>query len=253
MRLRTTMPEATLPRARLPRAAMARSAMLKAASLLPLLVLGACAGSQRFVAGGPAQPGYSQPQLQSAPPISSAPVTSEPLPPPGGYPVASAPPQGSGSLPPPADPFFTPGAGSPNAGATMPAAPPMMSTPTQPTEVPTLRGGGGQVATLGGSAGSGAGAVSTRDGVIGNWTAREATGGSCRVQLSSAPALDLYRANAAGCANRDLQKVTAWDYRDGEVYLYQQGGGIVARLRASDGKAMSGAVTKSGASLSLNR
>jgi hypothetical protein len=219
---------------------------LKALSLLPLLALTACAGSQRFVGGGPVQPAYSQPPLQSAPPISSAPVISEPLPPPGGYPVASAPPPSSGALPPPQDPFF-----NPNAGAPPPAAPP----PVQPSEVPTLRGGSGQVATLGSGSGSGSarGPVTSRDGLIGNWTAREATGSSCRVQLSSAPSLELYRANASGCANRDLQKVNAWDYRDGEVYLYQQGGSVVARLRASDGAAMNGAVTKSGASLSLNR
>ncbi len=225
-----------------------RATALKALSLLPLLALTACAGSQRFVGGGSAQPSYSQPPLQSAPPISSAPVISEPLPPPGGYPVASAPPPGSGALPPPQDPFFNPNAGAP---APTPAPPP----PAQPAEVPTLRGGSGQVATLGSGSGSGSarGPVSSRDGLIGNWTAKEATGGSCRVQLSSAPSLDLYRANASGCANRDLQKVNAWDYRDGEVYLYQQGGGVVARLRASDGSAMNGAVTKSGASLSLNR
>ena len=47
--------------------------------------------------------------------------------------------------------------------------------------------------------------------------------------------------------------MTAWDYRSGEVYLYQQGGTVVARLRASDGGAMSGAVTKSGAALSMSR
>jgi hypothetical protein len=226
-----------------------RTGLLKAVAVLPLLALTACAGSQRFSGPGQSaygQPSYGQPTLQSAPPISSAPVMSEPLPPPGGYPVASAPPQG-GALPPPQDPFF-----DPNAGAPPPSAP---SQAPQQSTIPTLRGGGGEVATLGGSgaAATGRGAVSSRDNVIGNWTAREATGGSCRVQLSSAPALDLYRANANGCANRDLQKVTAWDYRNGEVYLYQQGGTMVARLRASDGGAMSGAVTKSGAALSMSR
>ena len=232
-----------------------RAGLFKAAGLLPLLALTACAGSQRFDGRsspqqgygqqGYGQPSYSQPNLQPAPPISSAPVTSEPLPPPGGYPVASAPPS-AGALPPPQDPFF-----DPNAGAPVASAPP----PVQPSTIPTLRGGQGEVATLGAGAGGGAprGAVSSRDGVIGNWTAREATGGSCRVQLSSAPALDLYRANAAGCANRDLPKVTAWDYRNGEVYLYQQGGSVVARLRAGDGGAMNGAVTKSGAALSMSR
>jgi hypothetical protein len=214
---------------------------LKAAALLPLLALTACAGSQRFTGPAPGGPVYSQPTLQPAPPISSAPVTSEPLPPPGGYPVASAP--GSGALPPPGDPYFNPNAGAPQGQA------------GPPTEggAPALRGGSGQVATLGQGAGSARGAATSRDSVVGNWTAREATGSSCRVQLSSSPALDLYRATAAGCANRDLQRVTAWDYRDGEVYLYQQGGTVVARLRTSSGGAMDGAVTKSGAALSLNR
>ena len=221
---------------------------LKAAGLLPLLALTACAGSQRFVGGPGPVSAYGQPTLQPAPPISSAPVTSEPLPPPGGYPqqggypVASAQP---GVLPPPQDPYYNPAPGMPQQ-TPAPAAP-------QATEVPTLRGGSGPIATLGAGSSTVRPAVSSRDGVIGNWTAKEATGSSCKVQLSSAPALDLYRANAAGCANRDLQKVTAWDYRDGEVYLYQQGGTVVARLRSSGGGAMDGAVTKSGAALSLNR
>ena len=34
---------------------------------------------------------------------------------------------------------------------------------------------------------------------------------------------------------------------------YQQGGTVVARLRASDGGSMNGAVTKSGAALSMSR
>ena len=216
---------------------------LKAAGLLPLLALTACAGSQRFV-GGPGQgSAYGQPNLPPAPPISSAPVTSEPLPPPGGYPVASAQP---GALPPPQDPYYNPTAPGMPQQTPAPAAP-------QPTDVPTLRGGSGQIQTLGSGSSPARPAVSSRDGVIGSWTAKEATGTSCKVQLSSSPALDLYRANAAGCANRDLQKVTAWDYRDGEVYLYQQGGTVVARLRSSGGGAMDGAVTKSGAALTLSR
>ena len=92
---------------------------------------------------------------------------------------------------------------------------------------------------------------SGRSAVVGAWTARVA-GASCRVQLSSTPALDLYRASAAGCANGDLAKVSAWDYRDGEVYLYQSGGTIAARLRSGDG-ALSGVLTKSGAPLALAR
>ncbi|GEP06204.1 AprI/Inh family metalloprotease inhibitor [Methylobacterium oxalidis] len=91
-----------------------------------------------------------------------------------------------------------------------------------------------------------------RSAVVGSWTARDAAGASCKVSLSSAPALDLYKASAAGCANKDLAKVTAWDYRDGEVYLYQAGGTVAARLRQGGG-ALDGALTKSGASLALVR
>jgi Protease inhibitor Inh len=91
-----------------------------------------------------------------------------------------------------------------------------------------------------------------RSAVVGGWTAREATGSTCRVQLSSSPALDLYKASSAGCGNRDLARVSAWDYRDGEVYLYQPGGAVAARLRAS-GEGLQGALAKSGAPLSLTR
>ncbi|WP_353185694.1 AprI/Inh family metalloprotease inhibitor [Bosea sp. (in: a-proteobacteria)] len=212
---------------------------LKAAALLPLLALTACAGSQRF--SGPVMnpPSYNQPALPAAPPVASAPVTSEPLPPPGGYPAASAPAPGA----PGQDPFFESGGVPPGQGQ-----PPM----EQPGSGPAAPGNN-QIAGLGPSPTTPARPSATRDNVIGGWTAREATGGTCRVQLSSAPTLDLYRASSSGCANRDLQKITAWDYRDGEVYLYQQGGTVAARLRATSGNALDGAVTKSGAALSLNR
>ena len=91
-----------------------------------------------------------------------------------------------------------------------------------------------------------------RSSVVGGWTARDATGSTCRVQLSSSPALDLYKASAAGCANKDLARVTAWDYREGEVYLYQPGGAVAARLRTSGGT-LDGALAKSGAPLTLVR
>lgn len=234
------------------------SALLRAASLLPLVLLTACAGSQRFGGYGSGSgqavaraPVYGEP-IQSAPQIQSAPITSEPLPPPGGYPSpppqsggypAGGPAPGPGGMPPQNDPFFDPQAAQP--GQQPPAQRPVEPAPPQVANAnPGATPGGGSTRS---------GAVSTRDGVIGNWTAQEATGGSCRVQLSSSPSLDLYRANATGCSNRDLQQVNAWDYRDGEVYLYQRGGAVVARLRVGSGGAMNGAITKSGAGLSLNR
>lgn len=234
----------------------ARTAALKrTAALLPLLALTACAGSQRF--SGPVMnpPSYSQPALPSAPPVSSAPITSEPLPPPGGYP-AGAPQaggypvaggsQGGGALPPPQDPFFDPNAGGAPQGQTLPPA-------GQPDQTPGLRGSSSQVAGLGQSPAAAPPPSASRTSVVGGWTAREATGGTCRVQLSSTPTLDLYRASSSGCANKDLQKISAWDFRDGEVYLYQQGGTVAARLRSSGSGALDGAVTKSGASLSMSR
>jgi len=220
------------------------AALTRAAALLPLLVLTACAGSQRFSGPTMNPPSYSQPVLPSAPPISSAPITSEPLPPPGGYPAASAPPPAGGGLPAPQDPFFDPNAAPPAQGQALPPA-------GQPEQAPGLRGSSNQVAGLG-AAPAAPRPGASRDSMVGGWTAREATGGSCRIQLSSTPTLDLYRASSSGCANRDLQKITAWDYRDGEVYLYQQGGTVAARLRGG-GSSLDGAVTKSGAGLSLSR
>ena len=95
-------------------------------------------------------------------------------------------------------------------------------------------------------------APSGRSSLVGGWTARDATGTSCRVTLSSSPALDLYRASSAGCSNADLSRVTAWDYRDGEVYLYQPGGTVAARLRGGGG-GLTGVLAKSGAPLTLAR
>jgi hypothetical protein len=92
----------------------------------------------------------------------------------------------------------------------------------------------------------------TRSGMVGSWTAREATGATCRVQLSSSPALDLYRATTGGCVNKDLARVNAWDFREGEVYLYQPGGAVAARLRVSGGN-LDGALARSGAPLTLTR
>ena len=190
------------------------------------LMLGAC-GSDRFGGGSPrmaaaARPGpvfnAPEPLAEPAPVISSGPVSSAPLPPPPGSPGPLA---GDPALPPATGPVI----------ADVPAMPP----PVQP-QAPI------QVAAV---------APAGRSAVMGGWTAREASG-SCRVQLSSSPALDLYKASAAGCSNRDLSRVTAWDFREGEVYLYQPGGAVAARLRPAGG-ALEGVIAKSGAPLTLAR
>jgi hypothetical protein len=189
------------------------------ATLCAVLALGACSSTRL---GGSSMRGASAaPALVPAPGIEavpSGPVESAPLAPIEGQPlppIAGAPaPLGSG---------LTPAPGTDVAG--LPPAPAPAPAPAAP---------------------------SSRTSMVGNWSARDASGKACRIQLSSSPALDLYRASASGCSNQDLSKVNAWDYRDGEVYLYQTGGSVAARLRGSS-SSLSGVLAKSGAPLSLAR
>jgi len=151
--------------------------------------------------------------VAAAPPSRSTTVTAEPLPAPN-YPGSSP----SVIVAPPAD----------AAPAPRPAEPRVASLPPAVSSGPS------------------------RTAVTGAWTLREGSGSTCRVQLSSSPSLDLYKASAAGCGSQDLQRITAWDYRDGEVFLYAPGGNVVARARG-EGGALAGAVTRSGAPISLSR
>lgn len=178
------------------------------------LALGACSSSSRF-GGSPFRGAQAAPVMPQEPveAVPSGPVSSEPLAPIPGQP-----------LPPVAG---APMSGSP--GGTDLAALPPSSAPVAAPAAPA-----------------------SRTSMVGNWTARDAAGGTCRIQLSSSPALDLYRASSTGCSSTDLTKVNAWDYRDGEVYLYQQGGAVAARLRGSS-SALSGVLAKSGAPISLSR
>jgi hypothetical protein len=200
-------------------------------TLCAALAVSAC-GSARLNTGTGARaavrpaPVYNAPEeVEPAPAAPSGAVSSEPLPPPGGYGVAN--------------PGYPPPGG---AGPIVADVPTMPSAPA-PVELlrPTVEPPRQQIAV----------ASPSRSAVVGGWTAREASG-SCRLQLSSTPALDLYKASASGCVNRDLARVTAWDFRDGEVFLYQPGGAVAARLRPSGG-AMDGVLAKSGAPLALSR
>jgi hypothetical protein len=180
-------------------------------------VLAACAsdrlGESRTVASRPTPP-VSVPEPVTA--IPADPVTSEPLPPLPGSPVASAP-------------------------APVVADVPIMSSSPAPVEPAPAR-----IAAIESAP------PASRASAVGAWTAREASGTSCRVQLSSTPSLDLYKAGASGCGNKDLARITAWDFRNGEVYLYQPGGAVAARLRSSSGT-LEGVLAKSGAPLTLSR
>lgn len=193
---------------------MLRPSLSSFAVLCLAASLGACASSR--LDGPRTRAPSPQASLEAVPAVPSGTVTAAPLAPPPG--VAASP-----DAPPP-------GA----QAAVSPAAPTVIAEPVAPPAPPP------PVVTSG------------RASVVGSWDARDATGANCKVTLSSAPALDLYKASAAGCTNKDLSRVSAWDFRDGEVYLYQPGGSVAARLRQGGG-GLEGALTKSGAALALNR
>jgi hypothetical protein len=205
--------------------------LASAAALVALAASLAGCGSQRFgndafaAARPPRGMAGASPALEPvAPALPSGPVTSAPLaPPPGATATPEAPPLGSGVAATPGTVLAEP----------TPTAPPVQQQASIAPPTPSVTTGG-------------------RSSVVGGWTAKDATGATCRVSLSSAPALDLYKASSSGCANKDLGRVTAWDYRDGEVYLYQPGGTVAARLR-SGGGALDGVLSKSGAPLTLAR
>lgn len=193
-----------------------------------LAVLLACAclagcGSARFGGSGTtvASVRPTAPVVAEPPPVAAVPsgsVTAEPLPP---IPGSSSAPLGSGPV-----------------VADVPATPVL----PRPVEPPVAAAPSAPVVSVG----------SSRSSTVGTYTAQDATGGSCRVSLTSAPALDLYKASASGCRNGDLGRVTSWDFKDGEVYLYQPGGSVAARLRGSGGS-LAGVLSKSGAPLTLVR
>jgi hypothetical protein len=225
------------------------------------LALTACASSSRIQSGwvgppsataridAPRSPVFNAPAPviaqapvpEPAPPIASSVVTTEPLAPPPGARAAIEP------LPAPVEAMpVDPGPAV--ADVPLQAPPVTASLPSQASAPPPsgpidLRPRGSAPVAAGGGG---------RSTVLGGWTARDATGSVCRVVLSSSPALDLYKASAGSCQNRDLSRVSAWDYRDGEVYLYQPGGTVAARLRTG-GSGLEGALAKSGAPLTFTR
>ena len=87
-----------------------------------------------------------------------------------------------------------------------------------------------------------------RSAVVGVWTARDATGATCRVQLSTRRPSTSTGPPPPAAPTATSPRVTAWDFRDGEVYLYQPGGAVAARLRAG-GRGLEGVLAKSGAPL----
>jgi Protease inhibitor Inh len=255
--------------------------------------LGACDASSRLAGlGGSLNPNSAPPRrVQPVPepltPVPTPQVQSAPLGAPGGVsggnPTGVGP-GGSGStlpspVPSPVDPSLqganrglnNPGLpGGPAAGSPIPGQPGLGTVTPGSSGIVTTPGQGGAVP---GGAVPGVrppdspgkrppqvaaveekpAAAPTRNSVTGNWTASEASGTSCKVTLSSASALDLYKASSSGCGSRDLQKISAWELRGNDIYLYEQGGAVAARLQQSAGGRYSGAGAKSGAPITLSK
>ena len=215
------------------------------ALLAPLL--GACETSSRlppfsnpFGASDRVAPRGAPPPPPRIDATPTEPVQSAPLPPPVTR-QDLAPPPGSSTDPlagqplPPAVPApgVTPGTATPGTTPNEPVKTAKVDPPkTAVDDEPAVR--------------------PTQSSVTGNWNAREATGGSCRVILSSSPKLDLYNASTSGCQSKDLQRVTAWELRGDDVYLYEPGGAVAARLKAG-GRSMNGALAKTGAPVTLSK
>ncbi|MBM1169531.1 AprI/Inh family metalloprotease inhibitor [Microvirga arabica] len=74
---------------------------------------------------------------------------------------------------------------------------------------------------------------------------------SCRIQLSSVPSLDLYKASAQNCSDNALKTVNGWSIRDNQVILFSRGQ-VVARLSGAEA-ALSGRLNGSEAELTMTR
>lgn len=212
--------------------------------VMTAVALAGCQGSGRFTDFGGASPrtaAATRPtplQPVPLPPVQSAPlppVQSQALPPPAG----GLPPIGS-TLP-----IETPDGGTPRSPRAVTQEPiDPEPEPLSPRSVPPQVAARQEPVVRSGPP--------SRTSVTGNWTAREAAGSSCRVVLTSVPTLDLYRASTSGCQSRELQRVNAWELRGEEVYLYEPGGGVAARLKQA-GRGFEGSSSRTGAPITLSK
>lgn len=84
----------------------------------------------------------------------------------------------------------------------------------------------------------------------GTWNAKVG-GSSCRVQLSSVPSLDLYKASTQGCTHEAMRSVNGWSFRENQVILFSRGQ-IIARLSGAEA-ALSGTLNGYGSGISMSR
>ncbi len=84
----------------------------------------------------------------------------------------------------------------------------------------------------------------------GTWKANVGSS-SCRIQLSSVPSLDLYKASAQGCSDAALRTVNGWSFRDDQVVLFSRGQ-VIARLSGAEA-ALAGTLSSSKTELTMTR
>jgi hypothetical protein len=225
--------------------------------------LAACDTVSRFSGYGGTQPAVTVAQPVTPQPVRPLPqgddvLAPEPVAPVRRQTLAAPGSDASGAgLPPLSDddtgPLVAPGAATPPPlpGATRPVAGGTLEPPpgTPPRQVATLTPPKApQVNTPRPPAPTPA---PTSSRVVGAWNVSEQNGTSCRLNLSSAPFVDLSRASTSGCGPA-LARVNAWRLEGGEVVLYETGGSVAARLRGGGGS-YNGAAVKTGAPVSINR
>ncbi len=84
----------------------------------------------------------------------------------------------------------------------------------------------------------------------GSWKATVGSS-SCKVQLSSVPSLDLYKASTQGCSQDAMRAVNGWSFRDDQVVLFSRGQ-PVARLSGAEAS-LAGTLSNSSAAIEMTR
>jgi hypothetical protein len=84
----------------------------------------------------------------------------------------------------------------------------------------------------------------------GTWNAR--IGSSfCKVQLSTVPSLDLYKASAQGCSHDSMRNVNGWSFRENQIVLFSRGQ-LTARLSGAEAS-LSGTLNGSSEAIEMSR
>lgn len=84
----------------------------------------------------------------------------------------------------------------------------------------------------------------------GTWKAAVGSS-SCRIQLSSVPSLDLYKASTQGCSHEGMRSVNGWSFRDDQVLLFSRGK-VIARLTGAEA-ALNGKLSGSDIDVTMTR